>query len=117
MSGEGAVVVVGGHGRLSSRYREIAEQHGCPLKHFERRIPPGSHGRICLVVVIAGMVSHALRDQIRGIAGEETPVVYLRTASISALRSIVERHVSRRPPVAGGPSTRHRPRPRNARRP
>jgi len=87
------VVVVGGHGGMSSRYREVAQRFGLSLKHFEQKIPPGLRhgaGKIALVVVMVGMVSHALRDQIKEIVSDDTKVVYLRTASVSALRAAVE---------------------------
>lgn len=87
------VVVVGGHGGMSSRYREVAQGFGWSLKHFEQRIPPGIRhgvGKIGLVVVMVGMVSHALREQIKDLVTDETKVVYLRSASVSALRAAVE---------------------------
>lgn len=96
-SGETTVVVVGGHGGMSSRYREVAERKGWSLRHFEQRIPPGVRhgaGKIALVVVMVGMVSHALRDQIKDLVADETKVVYLRTASVSALRAAVEQHAT-----------------------
>ncbi|HEY8377221.1 MAG TPA: DUF2325 domain-containing protein [Nannocystis sp.] len=94
-AGETTVVVVGGHGGMSSRYREVVQRFGWSLRHFEQRIPPGLRhgaGKIALVVVMVGMVSHALRDQIKELVADETKVVYLRTASVSALRAAVEQH-------------------------
>ncbi|PCC69795.1 hypothetical protein SAMN02745121_04220 [Nannocystis exedens] len=94
---ESTVVVVGGHGGMSSRYREVAQRFGCSLRHFEQRIPPGVRhgaGKIALVVVMVGMVSHALRDQIKELVTDDTKVVYLRTASVSALRAAVEQNAS-----------------------
>jgi hypothetical protein len=38
---------------------------------------------------MVGMVSHALRDQVQALVPDGAPVVYLRSASISALRSAV----------------------------
>jgi hypothetical protein len=38
------------------------------------------------VVVIVTMVSHPLLDQARKLAGEHTPIVYLKRHSASALR-------------------------------
>ncbi|MCY1012356.1 hypothetical protein OV079_43840 [Nannocystis pusilla] len=51
-------------------------------------------GKIALVVVMVGMVSHALRDQIKDLVTDDTKVVYLRTASVSALRAAVEQNAS-----------------------
>ncbi len=77
------VIVVGGHGGLSDRYREVAAEHGWDLVHYEKKVPGGArHGiaHVTLVVVIVGMVSHTLRDQVKNLAAADAPVVYLRTA-------------------------------------
>ncbi len=90
--GKQTVLVVGGNGGLLDRYREVAAEQGWDLIHYEKRVPPGArHGiaHVALVVVMVGMVSHTLREQVRGLATADAPVVYLRTASMSALRSAV----------------------------
>ncbi len=87
------VIVVGGAGGLSERYRDIVEKHGLCLQHYEQRVPAGARraaGRVGLVVIMASMVSHSLRDQALSLAGEEASVIYLRSPSVSALRSAVE---------------------------
>lgn len=87
------VMVIGGNGGLSSRYREIVERHGVSLRHFEKKVPPSARkeaGNIALIVIMVGMVSHALRDQAQSLAANDTEVVYLRTASVSALRAVVD---------------------------
>lgn len=86
------VIVVGGSGGMSERYREVIESRGHQLRHFENRVPNGTKqilGRVAAVIVIVGMVSHALRDQAKALVSDEAPVVYLRTASVSALRNAV----------------------------
>ncbi len=91
--GKQIVLVIGGAGGLSEHYRAIVESAGCELRHFEQRVPAGLRrdvGRVALVVVMVRMVSHALRDQARELASEAAPVVYLRSPSVSALRSAVE---------------------------
>ncbi len=93
--GEHTVVVVGGHGGMSSRYRDVAKKLGWSVKHYEQRLPPGlrhSIGKIGLVVVMVGMVSHALRDQVKELVADDSRVVYVRTASVSALRTAIEEH-------------------------
>src|SRR4051794_22525995 len=87
-----AVVVVGGSGGMSDRYREIVEARGLELRHFENRVPNNLRkiaGKVAAVIVMVGMVSHSLRDQVKGLVAEDAPVVYLRTASVSALRDAV----------------------------
>lgn len=91
-SPRGSVVVVGGNGGLSDRYREIVEAKGLELRHFENRVPNGTRrvlGKVALVIVMVGMVSHSLRDQVKALVADEAPVVYLRSASVSSLRSAV----------------------------
>ena len=90
-SGKGAVIVVGGSGGMSQRYRAIAAERGLELRHFENRVPNGTRrvlGRVAAVFIMVGMVSHALRDQVQALV-PDAPIVYLRSASISALRSAV----------------------------
>jgi hypothetical protein len=87
------VMVVGGHGGLSERYRDVVESHGLSLQHYEKKVPAGARrdgGRVGLVVIMASMVSHALRDSALTLAGNSASVVYLRSPSVSALRSAVE---------------------------
>ncbi len=91
--GERTVLVVGGSGGMSERYRDVAARHGLSLQHYENRVPAGARRgsvRAGLVVIMVGMVSHALRDQALSLAGDQASVVYLRSASVSALRSAVE---------------------------
>lgn len=91
-SAKGAVIVVGGSGGLSDRYRDVARERGLELRHFENRIPGGMRrtiGKVAAVFIMVGMVSHALRDQAKALVTDDAPVVYMRSASISALRAEV----------------------------
>lgn len=86
------VILVGGCGGLTRRYGEVVAERGLALRHFEVRVPSGARhalGRVAAVFVVVGMVSHALRDRVKDLAPPGTPVVYLRTASVSALRAAV----------------------------
>jgi hypothetical protein len=89
---KGSVVVVGGSGGMSGRYRQIVEERGLELRHFENRIPNGTRrilGNVAAVIIMVGMVSHSLRDQAKELVTDDAPVVYLKSASISALRNAV----------------------------
>ncbi len=89
---KGAVVVVGGSGGMSERYRAIVEERGLELRHFENRVPNGTRrilGNVAAVIIMVGMVSHALRDQVKGMVTDDAPIVYLRSASVSSLRTAV----------------------------
>lgn len=86
-------MVIGGSGGMSSRYRDVVERHGASLRHYEKKVPPSARrdaGKIALVVIMVTMVSHALREQAQSLATDEAQVVYLRSASVSALRAAVE---------------------------
>lgn len=87
------VVLVGGCGGLSERYRAVLEERGMRVRHFEKRVPNGvrrSLGRIAAVFVVVSMVSHSLRDRVKELADDGTPIVYLRTASVSAVRAAAQ---------------------------
>jgi hypothetical protein len=89
---KGAVIVVGGSGGMAMRYRAIVAERGLELRHFENRVPNGTRrilGRVAVVFIMVGMVSHTLRDQVQALVPAGAPVVYLRSASVSALRSAV----------------------------
>ncbi len=82
-----------GQRRMSSRYRDVVEEHGWSLRHYENRVPPGARarrGEDPLIVIMVTMVSHALRDQMQRLAADGAQVVYLRSASVSALRAAIE---------------------------
>jgi Uncharacterized protein conserved in bacteria (DUF2325) len=87
------VLVIGGSGGMSNRYRDVIEKRGWSLRHYENRLPPGvrhGSGKIALVVIMVSMVSHSLLQQVQSLALNDAPVIYLRSASISALRTAVE---------------------------
>jgi len=89
---KGAVIVVGGSGGMSELYREVVEERGLELRHFENRVPNGTRrilGHVAAVIVMVGMVSHSLRDQAKALVTDDAPVLYLRSASVSALRGAV----------------------------
>jgi hypothetical protein len=90
------VLVIGGSGGMSNRYRDVVENKGFSLRHYENKVPPGARhgaGKIALVVIMVTMVSHSLRQQVQSLAIEDAKVVYLKSASISALRTAVEQCV------------------------
>jgi hypothetical protein len=90
------VLVVGGSGGMSDRYRDVVKKHGWSLRHYEKRLPPGARrgaGKIALVVIMVSMVSHSLREQVLNLGLDDAPVIYLRSASASALRVAIEQWV------------------------
>ncbi len=90
-TGTRSVLVVGGHGGLVTHYRAVVEERGFSLRHFEQKVPAGARrsiGKVALVVIMATMISHTLRDSARELAGD-APIVYLKSPSVSALRAAV----------------------------
>jgi hypothetical protein len=89
----GTVVLIGGSGGLSDRYRDVVAEKGLSLRHYEKRLPGGvrhTASRIALIIVIVGMVSHPLREAAQRLAERDrAPIIYLRSPSISALRGAV----------------------------
>jgi hypothetical protein len=93
MEDKKTVVVIGGNGGLSSRYRDIVEERGGELRHYEKKVPPSARrdaGKIALVVIMVSMVSHSLRDAGQSLTSDPARVVYLRTPSVSALRAAMD---------------------------
>jgi hypothetical protein len=81
---------------MSNRYRDVVEKHGWSLRHYENRLPTGarrSSARVALIVIMVTMVSHSLREQILNLA-LDAPVIYLRSASVSALRTALDQWVA-----------------------
>jgi hypothetical protein len=81
---------------MSGRYRDVVEKHGWSLRHYESRVPPKARrgvGRIALIIIMVTMVSHSLREQLASLAHEGAPVIYLRSASISALKAALEQSI------------------------
>lgn len=83
------VIIVGGKGGLSARYREEIEKSGLECQYYEDRVPanycPARH-RILMVIIMVTMVSHPLMAKARALAGNEARVVYLKTPSLSSVR-------------------------------
>jgi hypothetical protein len=91
------VLVIGGSGGMSNRYRDVVEKRGWSLRHYENKVPAGvrkGHGKIALVVIMVSMVSHSLLQQVQSMGLDDAQIVYLRSPSISALRAVVEQWVA-----------------------
>ena len=75
---KGAVVVVGGSGGMSDRYRAIVEERGLELRNFENRVPNGTRrilGRVAAVILMVGKVLHTQSDQVKTLVSDDPPVV------------------------------------------
>ncbi len=108
---EQTVLVIGGSGGMSSRYRDVVEKHGWSLRHYENRVPPGARhgvGRIALIVIMVTMVSHrAARSDAEPRGGwrpRRLPAQRLRLGAARRDRAAV-RLTPRRAAAAKRPST------------
>lgn len=81
------LLVVGGLGKMGAHYRVLVESQGLELIHRERSMQGGTAPReLAAVIVIVPVVSHVLREAAaRVAASQRVPIVYLRSASLSAL--------------------------------
>lgn len=87
------VVIVGGKGGLFAHYRQAVERSGYECRYYEDRVPTKSgpsRGKIALVIVLVSMVSHSLLAHARELAGDQSRIVYLRSASVTSIRQTVE---------------------------
>ena len=113
---KGAVIVVGGSGGMSERYREIVEDRGLELRHFENRVPNGTRrilGRVAAVIV---MVGHGLALAPRPGEGARhqrraggLPSLGIRVGAPKRGRSARRRQLHR--PIRQRPSSQPSPRP------
>jgi hypothetical protein len=102
--GRDTVVIIGGKGGLEARYREAVEGSGYELRYYEDRLPKklsANASKIALVIVVVTMVSHPLMNRARELAGDRARIVYLKSASSSAVRQTLFSHDSTMPAHSG----------------
>lgn len=90
-----SVVILGGNERMERQYKDLCRSYKCCAKIFIK--PSGSLknklGRPDLMICFTGALSHkVLRCAQNEIKGMDTKVEHSRTASIAALRNILEKH-------------------------
>ncbi len=91
-----SVVIVGGNECMERRYKELCEACGCEAKVFTK--PRGGLkkklGAPDLMILFTSTMSHKmLHGALCEIAGQDTVVEHCRTSSLSALKSVLEKHV------------------------
>ncbi len=92
------MLLIGGNGGRSALYRGAAASLGCDLLHIEKGTLPPTPPRVALIVVVASVCSHPLREAAARLAElRSIPIVYLRTASVSALRKALAEEVAHAP--------------------
>lgn len=87
------VIIVGGKGGLSARYRHEVERNGFQCCYYEDRVPSKynpARSKIALVIIMVTMISHPLMERARVLAGDQARVVYLKSPSLSSVRQTIE---------------------------
>lgn len=91
-----SVVIVGGNECMERRYKELCEAYQCQAKVFTK--PRGGLcnklGKPDLMIFFTNTMSHKMLHGAMSEIGGGTTVEYCRSASLSALRNILEKHTA-----------------------
>ena len=92
-----SVVIIGGNECMERRYKELCESYRCSAKVFTK--PRGGLkaklGSPDLMILFTGTMSHKmLVGALSEIRGQNTRVEYCRSASLSALKTVLEKHTA-----------------------
>ena len=90
-----SVVIVGGNECMERRYKELCAQYRCEANVFTK--PRGGLktklGQPDLMILFTNTMSHKmLVVALCEVKGQNTKVEYCRSASLSALKSVLEKH-------------------------
>ena len=90
-----SVIILGGNECMERQYKDLCKQYNCKAKVFIK--PSGSLknklGNPDLMICFTSCLSHkVLKNAQNEIKGCRTEVEHSKTASMSALRSILEKH-------------------------
>ena len=92
-----SVVIVGGNECMERRYKDLCEAYSCEAKVFTK--PRGGLkskvGSPDLMILFTGPMSHKmLHGALCEVRGQNTKVEYCRSASLSSLKSVLEKHLA-----------------------
>ena len=92
-----SVVIVGGNECMERRYIELCRKYSCEANVFTK--PRGGLksklGSPDLMIFFTDTMSHKmLHSALSEIKGQNTRVEYCRSASLSALKSVLEKHTA-----------------------
>ena len=93
-----SVIILGGNECMERQYKDLCKQYNCKAKVFIK--PSGSLknklGNPNLMICFTSCLSHkVLKNAQNEIKGCRTEVEHSKTASMSALRSILEKHTGK----------------------
>ncbi|MCC8135147.1 MAG: DUF2325 domain-containing protein [Ruminococcus sp.] len=90
-----SVVLVGGNDRMAGRYKEICKSYNCKSKVFTQ-MPSDFENKLGtpdLMVVFTNTCSHKMVNRVnQKSAKHDIPVVRVHSASVTALKSILDRY-------------------------
>ncbi len=91
-----SVVIVGGNERMERRYIDLCENYRCQAKVFTkpRGGPRDKLGCPDLMILFTDTMSHKmLNGAMCELKGQNTIIEHCRSSSLSALKSVLEKHV------------------------
>ena len=90
-----SVVIVGGHDRMVCQYKKICKEHNCKAKVFTQ-MPSDFENKLGtpdLMVVFTNTCSHKMVKRVnQKSAKHDIPVARIHSASVSALKSILDKY-------------------------
>ena len=92
-----SVVIVGGNECMERRYIDLCKAYRCQASVYTkpRGGLKGKFGSPDLMIVFTSAMSHKmLRGALCEIRGKDTKVEYCHSASVSALKAVLEKHTS-----------------------
>ena len=93
-----SIVVVGGNDRMATRYKDICRSYNCKAKVFTQ-MPSDFENKLGtpdLMVVFTNTCSHKMVGHVNSRSQKNNiPVVKIHSASVSALKSVLEEYCAK----------------------
>ncbi len=90
-----SIVIIGGNDRMATRYKEICKAFDCKAKVFTQ-MPADFESKLGnpdLMVVFTNTCSHKMLNSVNRKSVKNTvPVAKIHSASVSALKSVLEQY-------------------------
>ena len=84
-----SVVILGGNECMERRYQDLCQTYQCQAKVFTKPRGPD------LMIVFTSTMSHKmLKSALCELKGQNTAIEHCHTSSLSALRTILEKHTA-----------------------
>ena len=92
-----SVVIIGGNECMERQYKDLCEEYSCRAKVFTK-MSGGLRNKIGspdLLVLFTSTMSHKmLKSALCELKGQNTAIEHCHTSSLSALRTILEKHTA-----------------------